>query len=165
MRNNRTRQDLRKSPFIIRAPERGDFESMAFLAMQLGYPSDSTEIGRRVAAMSDKKRFAVYVAEDENGATIGWISAFVFHSIELDACAEINGLVVAEDARSRGAGAQLLQAVEAWARGLGLTSVCVRSNVLRERAHGFYRRHGYEPVKDQRVFLKNWKSADRIRQV
>src|SRR5579872_6425664 len=114
------------------------------------------EIEARVDAMRDKRKFAVYVAENESGAVIGWISAFVFIAVESEACGEINGLVVADGARSRGAGKELLQAVEAWARGQGLTSVCGRSNVLRERAHRFYLRHGYEPVKDQRVFSKSW---------
>jgi GNAT superfamily N-acetyltransferase len=155
--NNPTREEARKSPFIIRAPKREDYELVASLATELGYPSNSVEIGRRIATMRDESKFAVYVAEDENGAVIGWISAFVFIAVELDPCAEINGLVVAQGARSRGAGAELLKAVETWARGLGLASICVRSNVLRERAHHFYRQHGYDPVKDQRLFLKSWK--------
>jgi GNAT superfamily N-acetyltransferase len=148
---------MKTSPFIIRPPKSGDYEAIASLATQLGYPSNSVEIERRIATMRDESKFAVYVAEDENSAVIGWISAFVFVAVELDAYAEINGLVVAQDARSRGAGAELLMAVEAWARRVGLHSVCVRSNVLRERAHNFYHRHGYETVKDQRVFLKHWK--------
>jgi GNAT superfamily N-acetyltransferase len=145
---------MKKSPFITRTPKREDYESIASLATQLGYPSNPAEIERRIAAMQDESKFAIYIAEDENGAVIGWISAFVFIAIELDACAEINGLVVDQNARSRGAGAQLLRAVEAWALRLGLASISVRSNLLRERAHNFYRGHGYEPVKDQRVFSK-----------
>jgi GNAT superfamily N-acetyltransferase len=156
---NKPPEEAKKSAFIIRTPKREDSASMASLATQLGYPSKPTEIDIRIAAMRDRKRFAVYVAEDENGTVIGWISAFVFNAIELDACAEINGLVVAENARSRGAGAGLVQAVEAWATGLELKSVCVRSNVLRERAHRFYQRSGYEPIKDQRVFLKSLKRS------
>jgi hypothetical protein len=31
----------------------------------------------------------------------------------------------------------------------------VRSNVLRERAHAFYRREGYGEIKQQRVFEKS----------
>lgn len=153
---------MKTSPFIIRPPKSGDYEPMASLATELGYRSSSVEIARRISAMQDETKFAVYVAEDENAAVIGWISAFVFIAVEVDACAEINGLVVAQDARSRGAGAELLEAVEAWARRIGLTSICVRSNVLRERAHNFYRRHGYETVKDQRVFLKSWKRSEDL---
>lgn len=151
---------MKKPPFIVRTPRSGDYEAMAFLATQLGYQSNAVDIERRVAAMRDESKFAVYVAEDETGAVIGWISAFVYVAVAVDACAEINGLVVARDARSCGAGTELLNAVEAWARGLDLVSVCVRSNVLRERAHHFYRRHGYEPTKDQRVFSKSWERSE-----
>jgi len=160
--NDPTREETRESAFIIRPPKSEDYELMASLATQLGYPSNPAEIEARVDAMRDKRKFAVYVAENESGAVIGWISAFVFIAVESEACGEINGLVVADGARSRGAGKELLQAVEAWARGQGLTSVCGRSNVLRERAHRFYLRHGYEPVKDQRVFSKSWGKADRL---
>ena len=66
---------------------------MASLATQLGYPSNPAEIEARVDAMRDKRKFAVYVAEDESGAVIGWISAFVFIAVESEACGEINGLV------------------------------------------------------------------------
>ena len=106
---------MKTPPFIIRSPQSDDYESMASLATELGYVSTSAEIASRIAAMRDETKFAVYVAEDENGAVIGWVSAFVFVAVEVDACAEINGLVVAQDARSRGAGAELLKAVEAWA--------------------------------------------------
>jgi len=66
----------------------------------------------------------------------------------------VNGLVVDEKVRSRGAGWSLLQAAEEWARKKRCKGMSVRSNVLRERAHGFYERHGYEHYKTQKAFRK-----------
>src|SRR5271157_4714134 len=61
---------------------------------------------------------------------------------------------VAEKVRSQGAGWSLLRAAEEWARKRRCKGISLRSNVLRERAHGFYERHGYEHYKTQKAFRK-----------
>jgi len=66
----------------------------------------------------------------------------------------VNGLIVAEGQRSAGAGAKLLDAAEEWARRHGCQGMNVRSNVIRERAHKFYERQGYEHYKTQKAFRK-----------
>jgi GNAT superfamily N-acetyltransferase len=63
--------------------------------------------------------------------------------------------VVDQTKRSLGTGAKLLEAAERWAVGKGCKSMSVRSNVTRERAHGFYLRHGYEHFKTQKAFRKS----------
>ncbi len=78
----------------------------------------------------------------------------VSHLLESDVRAEVNGLIVAEGQRSAGAGAKLLEAAEAWARRRGCRGMNVRSNVIRERAHKFYERQGYEHYKSQKAFRK-----------
>ena len=54
----------------------------------------------------------------------------------------------------QGAGWLLLDAGEKWAKKKGCTGMSVGSNVLRERAHGFYLRHGYETYNTQKAFRK-----------
>jgi GNAT superfamily N-acetyltransferase len=71
-----------------------------------------------------------------------------------DLYAEVGGLVVDENHRGRGIGRILMQHAEQWARGRGCETVCVRSNVVRERAHVFYQGIGYDNIKTQRMFLK-----------
>jgi GNAT superfamily N-acetyltransferase len=51
-------------------------------------------------------------------------------------------------------GARLLASAEEWARKRGCKSMSVRSNVIRERAHKFYERNGYEHYKTQKAFRK-----------
>ncbi len=85
---------------------------------------------------------------------IGWVHASVTPQLEVECRAEVDGLVVEEKARSRGAGGSLLGAAEKWARKMGCAGMSVRSNVIRERAHEFYLRHGYEHYKTQKAFRK-----------
>jgi GNAT superfamily N-acetyltransferase len=85
---------------------------------------------------------------------IGWLHVSREALLECDVRAEVNGLVVAEAQRSLGAGVRLLAAAEDWARKHGCASMSVRSNVIRERAHKFYERNGYEHYKTQKSFRK-----------
>jgi GNAT superfamily N-acetyltransferase len=104
-------------------------------------------------ALKDKDA-ACFVAELPGGGVIGWIHVSTIPLLEVERRAEVNGLVVDKMARSQGAGALLLTAAEKWARGKRSKSMSVRSNVLRERAHGFYLRNGYEHYKTQKAFRK-----------
>jgi GNAT superfamily N-acetyltransferase len=63
--------------------------------------------------------------------------------------------VVDEKQRSQGAGAQLLETAERWAKTKGCKSMSVRSNIIRKRAHAFYLRNGYEHYKTQKAFRKS----------
>jgi GNAT superfamily N-acetyltransferase len=53
-----------------------------------------------------------------------------------------------------GVGRLLVERGELWARERGLTTIGLHSNVIRERAHGFYLRLGYSVTKSQKVFRK-----------
>jgi GNAT superfamily N-acetyltransferase len=138
----------------IRAPQPSDFERMAELAEQLGYPCTPEKIERRLAVMKDGKQYAVYVAELAEGEIAGWIGTYVFRSVELDSFAEVNGLVVDKKVRSRGVGRLLLEAAERWSLSCGCDAVAVHSNVKRHHAHRFYEKNGYEWTKTQKSFRK-----------
>jgi GNAT superfamily N-acetyltransferase len=94
------------------------------------------------------------VADDVDGGVLGWIHAAHIVLLDSDPYVEIKALVVDEAARGRRIGQELVAAAEGWARALPCLQMRVRSNVLRERAHGFYERHGYRLAKTQRVFDK-----------
>jgi GNAT superfamily N-acetyltransferase len=138
----------------IRAARAEDFARMAELSGQLGYPSTSEEIARRLEGMQNSAEHAVFVASLADGGIGGWIGVFVSRSVEADARAEISGLVVDERHRSQGVGLRLLERAEQWAREKGCRAVGLRSNVIRDRAHVFYERNGYEHVKTQKSFRK-----------
>lgn len=126
-----------------------DAPRVAELAGELGYPSTAAQILARKAVLDRQGMSIVTVAERAGGEIVGWIIVCEICSMELDPHAEVKGLVVAEGARSVGVGALLMGAGEAWARARGLREMVLRSNVIRERAHAFYKRIGYEEQKRQ----------------
>ena len=140
----------------IRRARRGDAERIAQLTGELGYPATAAQIATRLRQLTPVSKHAVFVAEsaDVDASLIGWVHVSVSHLLESDIRAEVNGLIVAEGQRSAGAGAKLLEAAEEWARRRGCRGMNVRSNVIRERAHGFYERNGYEHYKTQKAFRK-----------
>lgn len=149
--------DLRAN-WIVRPAAARDAEALARLSGQLGYPSSREAVDRRLAEILPHPEHVVFVVESyqdgEAPRVAGWIHAAVMRTVESDTNVEICGLVVEESLRGCGVGERLVSEAERWAQGLGLTTVIVRSNVIRERAHAFYQRLGYEAVKSQRVFRK-----------
>ncbi|MGA7914961.1 MAG: GNAT family N-acetyltransferase [Candidatus Acidiferrales bacterium] len=138
----------------IRLPRESDYARLAELAGQLTYPSTREEIARRLDGLKGSPDHAVFVAELAEGAVAGWIAVFVYRTLEAAARAEISGLVVDERFRSQRIGEGLLLRSEQWARERGCATIGLRSNVIRERAHAFYQRHGYQHVKTQKSFRK-----------
>ena len=140
----------------IRKARRSDAERIAQLSGELGYPATAGQIATRLRQLKPASKHAVFVAEcsDATVGLVGWVHVSVSHLLESDIRAEVNGLIVAEGQRSAGAGAKLLEAAEEWARRHGCQGMNVRSNVIRERAHGFYERNGYEHYKTQKAFRK-----------
>jgi (aminoalkyl)phosphonate N-acetyltransferase len=146
-----------KSPqagVTIRKARITDAARLAELSGQLGYPATAAEIAKRMRKLRGGTHDALFVAESPHAAVVGWAHVSVTHLVEVGTRAELNGLIVAEDQRSLGAGALLLAAAEGWARRRGCPSMSVRSNVIRERAHKFYLRNGYEHYKTQKAFRK-----------
>ena len=138
----------------IRRAKTSDAARLAELAGHLGYPATPAEIAQRLRTIKPASQHAVLVAESPERKVIGWLHVSVSPLLEVELRAEVNGLVVAEDQRSRGTGALLLRAAEQWAHRRGCRSMSVRSNVIRDRAHQFYLRHGYEHHKTQKAFRK-----------
>lgn len=139
----------------IRRAHLSDAPAVAELTGQLGYPTPEKEMSDRLAHLIRHPRFgAVLIAEASDGRIVGWLHVSVTPLLEVPLRAEVNGLIIAEGLRSSGSGAKLLQAAEAWAKAKGCTSMSVRSNVVRDRAHAFYLRNGYEHYKTQKAFRK-----------
>jgi GNAT superfamily N-acetyltransferase len=138
----------------IRPARMSDATRLAELSGQLGYPATNSQMAARLKPALRQKDGACFVAETGKDGVIGWIHVSTMPLLEVEKRAEVNGLVVEEKVRSRGAGRCLLDAAEKWARKRGCKGMSVRSNVIRERAHGFYLREGYEHYKTQKAFRK-----------
>jgi len=138
----------------IRRAKSGDAVQLAELSGQLGYPATAAQIRERLRGLEPAPDHAVLVAESAKAGVIGWLHVSKQPLLEGEIRGEVNTLVVGEGQRSLGAGARLLGAAEEWARKHGCKSMSVRSNVIRERAHRFYERNGYEHYKTQKSFRK-----------
>ena len=148
MPNSSKRSDLK-----IRRARSGDAARLAALSGELGYPATVSEIKTRMSRLKAAGDNALFVA-DSDGEVVGWLHVSASNLLEVPRRAEVNGLVVAEQHRSLGAGARLLDAAETWARKKKCANMSVRSNVIRGRAHEFYERQGYEHYKTQKAFRK-----------
>lgn len=135
----------------VRRARPDDAQALARLATALGYASSAEAMRLRLQDAEG----AVLVAIDEEQAVVRG-----FAHVQRDAgllatpYARLRALVVDASVRSRGIGASLLAAAERWALDAGLHELHVDSNIVRERAHRFYQRHGYGEHKRQCVFTR-----------
>lgn len=138
----------------IRAACTDDAAILAALSGELGYPAAPEQIVARLATIEATGTACVLVAEDAQGAVVGWVHVARMAHLTDEADAEILGLVVTESKRGGGLGAHLLRSAEDWSRSHGATRIRVRSRTERERAHRFYGDAGYVRIKTQAVFRK-----------
>jgi GNAT superfamily N-acetyltransferase len=138
----------------IRRAEIEDIPAIVDLSIQLGYPTTPEATKDRFLEIQQKQDHYILIAETEHQSVSGWIHVFRSIWLESPPFAELGGLIVDETSRSEGIGKGLLKAAESWAKKQGLTIIRVRSNVIRERAHKFYLREGYQIIKSQHVFEK-----------
>ena len=138
----------------IRRARVTDAGRVAELSGQLGYPATRKQMTARLKEVLRRKDGACFVAESAELGVMGWVHVSANALLETERRAEVNGLVVDEVGRSMAVGKFLLDAAEKWAKGMKCKSMSVRSNVVRERAHGFYERNGYEHYKTQKAFRK-----------
>ena len=143
-----------KNKLKIRRAENADAPRIAELSGQLGYPATPAQMRERLHGIKPASQHAVLVAETAEDGVVGWVHVSRQPLLEVEIRAEVNGLVIDERVRGAGAGARLLAAAEKWARKHGCKGMSVRSNVIRERAHKFYERNGYEHYKTQKSFRK-----------
>jgi len=138
----------------VRTAGAADAERIAALCGQLGYPATAEMVRERLKRILQEDNRIVYVAELENGHIAGWIEVFARELLIVEWRAEIEGLIVDEGYRGCGIGRHLVDQAEIWAREKACKTIYVRSNVIRENAHAFYKGLCYEPIKTQLSLLK-----------
>ncbi len=138
----------------IRAARVDDVGELAALTTELGYPATAADIERRLPSLLASREDLVLVATDDADRPVAWVHAVVRRFLQADAFVQIAGLVVADGERGSGIGSRLLAAAEQWAVEIGIPVVRVRSNVVRDRTHGFYLRAGYTLTKTSHLFVK-----------
>jgi GNAT superfamily N-acetyltransferase len=137
----------------VREALASDAQRIASLALQLGYEVPVAHVERYLSALPEYR--AVFVAVVPRAGVVGWIGVTHRDTLISSGRADVEGLVVEDEFRSNGIGEMLLESAEAWARRRNCTTLRVLSNTVRERAHEFYRRQGYDVLKTEYVFRKS----------
>jgi N-acetylglutamate synthase-like GNAT family acetyltransferase len=135
----------------LRKVKISDSKHLTALSNQLGYSTNENLIRERILNIIERHDHCIYIAQ-KNNEIVAWIHAFVALRIESDAFVEIGGLVVSEVHRKQGVGKALIDEVVKWAKEKDIPKVRVRCNTIREGAHTFYEKIGFEEVKEQKVF-------------
>jgi GNAT superfamily N-acetyltransferase len=129
---------------IVREVEKKDSGVLAKLMTELGYPTSTEGMGRRLAEISADPSYCALVAE-KDGRVLGMVGLHVERYYEKDgSCARIISLVVGSEHRGEGVGRVLISAGEDWAREKGARDVMLTTHKRRAGAHDFYRSVGYE---------------------
>jgi GNAT superfamily N-acetyltransferase len=135
-----------------------DITAIGQLIDELGYPLQGNPVADRLSrlqAMSTVIPSSLLLARlAETGEIVGFLHIVVPAMIEIDAAAEIWGLVVSDGHRGKRIGQRLVEATEAWARERGVDTIRLRTNEIRTDAHRFYERLGFEHIKTSRVYSK-----------
>ena len=98
------------------------------------------------AVVETRARLGDVIVADLDGEVVGFCQVLVLPHFQHTGgwCCELESVHVREDQRGRGVGAMLLDAAEAIARSRGCYRMQLTSRHVREDAHRFYRRQGYE---------------------
>jgi GNAT superfamily N-acetyltransferase len=129
---------------VIRNAAEADSPIIAALVSQLGYPSSEEEIRARLAALSGRPDYRVWVAVSD-GRVVGLTGVFLHYALEYNGLhGRLLGLVVDEPYRGKGIGEQLMAWTERWLLQHGVDKLTLTSGKQRALAHAFYRRLGYQ---------------------
>lgn len=122
-------------------------------ALGFDYPADKFEENiRRLMATPTNM---IFVAENNN-RFVGYAHACDFDVIYGPPLKVLRAIAVQEEYRRYGAAKQLMEAVEEWARNSGAEGIRIYGGSERIAANHFYKSCGYEFVKPESKFMKDF---------
>ncbi|MEW9899118.1 GNAT family N-acetyltransferase [Chitinivorax sp. PXF-14] len=136
----------------IRPAGLSDADELVTLCGQLGYTIEKSALCHNLAMIGENPHAAVFVAQVENGAVVGFIGVERRVMLESPPRIEITGLVVDAALRRQRIASRLLDTACGWGRRQGVARVVLRSSSQRAEAHQFYLDYGFEITKQQLVF-------------
>jgi len=127
----------------IRRASIDDSESIARLVSELGYPTATSQMRRRLEAILDDDDYQTLVACDD-GQVLGFVGTRSGQLYEDDQrYGQIMALAVAPHRQRRGVGRMLMQVAESALIERGVRVLVVTSGNQRSDAHAFYESCGY----------------------
>lgn len=139
----------------IRAVQEKDAGRLADLMGQLGYPSSTEAMLKRIQLYLTNPSYFSYVAEKENNV-IGSISVIIadyFH--RPGRFARIVSMIVDENYRKQGVGKKIIEAAEKAIKKLDCDFIELTSGQHREEmgSHDFYFSLGYVDAKEKKKYI------------
>ena len=130
----------------IRPATTRDGAAITRLLTQLGYPGTKLSMDAQLPEMLKDPAEVLLVWDDPPGTPVsGFVSLHFIPMIGVGKdFAQISYLIVDENARSKGIGRELEEAVTRIARERGCARMIVHCDIRRVRAHAFYLRQGFE---------------------
>lgn len=131
----------------------GDLDALCGLFRDWGEDFSRPTIEGSIGRVRQREDYRILVARDGD-KVVGYVQTGVNQFLGHEPHLEVIQLLVAEDRRSEGVGAALMECVEGQARAAGITTVRLHSQVRRSRAHVFYERLGYSLFKISKFYEK-----------
>jgi GNAT superfamily N-acetyltransferase len=124
----------------IRRAVARDAPALSRLLHEVGFPSSSSEVAKRLKSLPNP----VFVAV-RNRKVIGLLTTNIMPVLHRPtAVGRLSALFVSKQERSRGVGRALVAAAEQYLKSVGCALVEVTSNLRLKDAHAFYEHLGYE---------------------
>ena len=112
-------------------------------------------------AQPDKRRYLV--AEQEAGTVIGGVGIAEFSGFEH--CAELQKLYLADEAKGRGFGKQLMQTAEQYAKAAGYRFLYLETHTNLETAIGLYEKLGFRRIEKPAAVLHSTMNRFYLKQL
>ena len=142
----------------IRSAKMDDCPGITELSNQLGYLSSLDKVLEILDLVLTHDDHQVFIVEIDN-LIVGYIHLVSTMRIGSGPFVEIAALIVHKSYQKKGVGKSLISESEKWTRSKGLTDIRIRSNIIREEAHQYFQRKGFQDLKTQHVFLKQLNSS------
>ncbi len=140
--------------YIIRESNINDYERIAYICKtSLGYEKDPDFVKERLSTLDNSEK--VFVAE-ANSKVVGFIHVSKYKLLFDDLYINILGIAVDNDYKHNGIGRALINESEKWARSINAKGIRLNSGIVREEAHAFYRKLGFNNEKEQIRFHKDF---------
>ena len=129
----------------IRTVQLTDYEDLAELMQELGYPTTPSDLENRFKLLQDHEDYEALVAV-KDGCVIAFAGLCKAYAFEFTGMyVRLLAFVVSSKQRNKGIGKLMLKACENWAMEKGAAAITLNSGNREERkaAHGLYKKNCY----------------------
>ena len=113
------------------------------------------------SAQPDRRRY--FIAEQEDGTVIGGVGIAEFSGFEH--CAELQKLYLADEAKGKGFGKQLMQTAEQYAKAAGYRLLYLETHTNLETAIGLYEKLGFRRIEKPAAVLHSTMNRFYLKQL